>query len=106
MMPSDTTLPFVLKRRQFPVILAFVMTIHKSQGQSFDKFDVYLTEPIFTHGQLYVALARVRQRSNLKVYLPPEAQGKTKNIVYDELIRSSHKDSLCLQFPRNYLMMI
>ena len=33
--PSDTTLPFLMKRRQFPVIPAFAMTINKSQGQSF-----------------------------------------------------------------------
>nr|XP_013180910.1 unnamed protein product [Papilio xuthus] len=86
MMPSDTTLPFVLKRRQFPVMLSFAMTIHKAQGQSFDKVGVYLPEPVFTHGQLYVALSRIRDGSNLKVFIPSENNGKTRNIVFRELI--------------------
>jgi hypothetical protein len=86
MMPGDTVLPFVLKRRQFPVMLSFAMTIHKAQGQSFDKVGVYLPEPVFTHGQLYVALSRVRNGSNLKVYLPLNSNGKTKNVVFRELI--------------------
>ncbi|EOA37291.1 hypothetical protein CARUB_v10010910mg [Capsella rubella] len=33
-MPSDTKLPFKMRRRQFPLALAFAMTINKSQGQS------------------------------------------------------------------------
>ncbi|XP_015189385.1 PREDICTED: uncharacterized protein LOC107073308 [Polistes dominula] len=32
MQPSDTLLPFVLKRRQFSVVLSYAMTIHKAQG--------------------------------------------------------------------------
>nr|XP_047129628.1 ATP-dependent DNA helicase pif1-like [Hydra vulgaris] len=35
--PSDANLPFTLKRRQFPVRLAYSMTINKSQGQTFEK---------------------------------------------------------------------
>ncbi|XP_065665455.1 ATP-dependent DNA helicase pif1-like [Hydra vulgaris] len=37
---SDSNLPFVLKRRQFPVRLAYSMTINKSQGQTFDRVGV------------------------------------------------------------------
>ncbi|UYV72080.1 hypothetical protein LAZ67_9001761 [Cordylochernes scorpioides] len=33
--PSDTNLPFILKRRQFRLRLAFAMTINKAQGQTF-----------------------------------------------------------------------
>ena len=46
--PSDKTLPFKLRRRQFPVIPGFAMTINKSQGQSFNHVGVYLPRPVST----------------------------------------------------------
>ncbi|XP_065321412.1 ATP-dependent DNA helicase pif1-like [Gordionus sp. m RMFG-2023] len=58
--PSDSRLPFILKRRQFPIIPAFVISINKSQGQTFDNVGLFLPEPVFSHGQLYVALTRCR----------------------------------------------
>ena len=36
-------------RKQFPVRLAYAMRVNKSQGQNFDKFDLYLPEPSFSH---------------------------------------------------------
>ena len=35
--PSDVSLPFVLQRIQFPVRVAYAMTINKAQAQTFDK---------------------------------------------------------------------
>lgn len=87
MMPSDTLLPFILKRRQFPVIVSYAMTIHKSQGQSFDKVGVFLPESVFSHGQLYVAVSRVRSPENLSIFLSEGSKGITKNIVYPELLQ-------------------
>ncbi|CAG8586819.1 2367_t:CDS:2, partial [Dentiscutata heterogama] len=56
--PSDTELPFKLRRRQFSIKLAFALTINKAQGQTIPNLRLYLPEPVFTHGQLYVALSR------------------------------------------------
>lgn len=58
LIPSDTRFPFTLRRRQFPIKLAFVMTINKSQGQTFERLGLYLPRPVFGHGQLYVAFSR------------------------------------------------
>ncbi len=55
---ADTAeLPIGFSRCQFPVRLAFAMTINKSQGQSVTYVGLDLRTPIFSHGQLYVALS-------------------------------------------------
>ena len=65
--PSDTALPFKFQRTQFPIRLAYCMTINKSQGQTFNKVGLYLPQPVFSHGQLYVAFSRARSFSDLYV---------------------------------------
>ncbi len=56
-----------IARRQFPIRLAFTMTINKSQGQTMDKIGLYLPQPIFAHGQLYVPLSKTRSMYSIKV---------------------------------------
>jgi ATP-dependent exoDNAse (exonuclease V) alpha subunit len=43
------------------------MTINKSQGQTLHEVGVYIRQPCFSHGQLYVALSRARKANNIKV---------------------------------------
>ncbi len=43
---------------QYPIMLAWAVTIHKSQGKTFDKVIVDVGRGTFAHGQLYVALSR------------------------------------------------
>ena len=57
--PSDTELPFTLRRCQFPVRPCFAMSVNKAQGQTIDFVGTYLLDHVFKHGQLYVAFSRV-----------------------------------------------
>lgn len=77
MIPTD--LPFTFKRLQFPIRLAFAMTINKAQGQSLQVTGLNLSSPCFSHGQLYVACSRLGNPKCLYIYTP---NNKTKNIVY------------------------
>lgn len=82
MIPND--LPFTFKRLQFPVRLAFAMTINKSQGQSLSLCGINLENSCFSHGQLYVACSRVGKPSALFVYTNDK---KTKNVVYPQALQ-------------------
>ena len=97
--PSDPQIGIAFKRHQFPIHLAFAMTINKSQGQTLNKVGLYLAEPVFGHGQLYVALSRVTHPDHIKILIvDTEHQGKlyedsesvyTKNVVFEEILVSA-----------------
>lgn len=78
-------LPLNIHRHQFPVRLAFGMSINKSQGQSLHHVGLDLSMPVFSHGQLYVALSRATQLDSIKALLPPDNNAKTSNVVYKEV---------------------
>lgn len=50
---------------QYPIKLAWAITVHKSQGQTFNKMKLDLKRPTFASGQLYVALSRLRSLDGL-----------------------------------------
>ena len=90
-----------MTRRQFPLRLAYALTVNRCQGQQFDKvlFDIG-TSP-FAHGQLYVSISRVREGSNFRFYTDPELENdcihttddgtsypQTANVVYKKIIDS------------------
>jgi ATP-dependent exoDNAse (exonuclease V) alpha subunit len=65
------------------------MTIDKSQGQTLAKVGVYLRKPVFTHGQLYVAVSRVTNKSVLKLLIENSdgtCATTTTNILYKEIL--------------------
>ncbi|RYR29429.1 hypothetical protein Ahy_B01g053803 isoform C [Arachis hypogaea] len=87
LIPSNSGLPFKFQRRQFPLTVCFAMTINKSQGQSLSHVGLYLSKSVFTHGQLYVALSRVKSRSDINVLILDEdgnLKSSTKNVVLKE----------------------
>ena len=93
---TNEDLPFTLKRRQFPIRLAFAITINKSQGRTFDKIGILLREPFFNHGQLYVAFSRVRSFDSVKVMIKTSSRQVkfiidnltyTLNVVYNAVFQ-------------------
>lgn len=94
--PSMLQLPFDMRRRQFPVRLAFGISINKSQGQTLSVLRLYSTTQVFTHGQLYVAMSRVRSSDEVKVCIKhsmeqeSSIEGSTEvstNVVYKEVFQ-------------------
>uniref|UniRef100_A0A915D101 ATP-dependent DNA helicase n=1 Tax=Ditylenchus dipsaci TaxID=166011 RepID=A0A915D101_9BILA len=72
-------------RIQFPVMLAFTMTINRSQGSTMDRIGISLRTEVFAPGQLYVAFSRVRTAFSIGIWAPnaPRVNGRIrlKNIV-------------------------
>ena len=68
---------------QVPLILAWAITIHKSQGASLDAAEIDIGSDIFEGGQSYVALSRVKSLDGLYLTSYDPSKIKTKKIVKD-----------------------
>ena len=96
---SDDSLPCHLKWRQFPVKLAFAMTINRAQSQNMEKVGIFLPKPVFSHGQLYVALSRSGYATATIFVIPANFENHGKfafhegvyrlNVVFQQCLRST-----------------
>ena len=71
---------------QYPLKLAWAITIHKSQGKTFDKVLIDLGGGAFEHGQLYVALSRCRTLEGIVL----RHKIRPQDIITDERIVDFH----------------
>jgi hypothetical protein len=69
--------------RQFPFILGFAITVHRAQGMTLDSMAFNIGEGLFSPGQLYVALSRVRKLDDLTLHVPLEK----KDIIVSPNVR-------------------
>jgi len=70
--------------RQYPLKLAWAITIHKSQGQTFEKVIIDIGHGAFSPGQLYVALSRCRSLEGIILDKPL----RLNDIIIDENVYS------------------
>lgn len=85
--PDKITTRIVGVFTQYPVKLAWAITIHKSQGKTFDRVIIDLGSGAFESGQTYVALSRCRTLEGIILKQPV----KPRDIIVDERIRSYYE---------------
>lgn len=66
---NDLELQEVGAIEQYPIRLAYALSIHKSQGMTFDRVQIDLTRPCFLKSMLYVALSRVKTPEGLRLII-------------------------------------
>ena len=74
--------------KQFPLRLAWALTIHKSQGLTLDKVYIDLGRGTFAHGQTYVALSRCRSLEGLalaRAFKPSDVRFDRSAMGYRDL---------------------
>jgi len=47
---------------------------------------VYLPSPVYSHGQLYVAISQVTSNANIKIFSSQGSDGYMRNVVYKEVL--------------------
>jgi hypothetical protein len=82
-------LPFTFARKQFPLRLAYAMTINKFQGQTLFHVGLHLVDDVFSHRQLYIVFSRAKAPTNIKVQLLDIVHGRIglmRNVVYEKAL--------------------
>ncbi len=68
---------------QLPLRLAWAVTVHKAQGQTFDQAHLLLERDPWAHGQVYVAVSRVRSLQGLTISRPL----RPRDLICDRRVR-------------------
>lgn len=71
---------------QFPMTLAWAVTVHKSQGLTLQACGIDLGSGAFAHGQVYVAVSRVPTFTSFSLKHPL----RSSDIVVDEVVKAFH----------------
>jgi hypothetical protein len=91
---------------QYPVKLAWAITVHKSQGLTFDKAIIDVAEA-FADGQVYVALSRLRSLDGLILRTKIKAQSISTDKNVASFVKANHKpdglDNLMKSRQREFL---
>jgi len=77
--------------KQFPLKLAFEMTINKAQGKTIKRVGYDTNDKVFSHGHLYVAFSRAPSRSAIVLFVHP--LDSNNDDVSDDLIMTEKDET-------------
>ncbi|MEL7021529.1 MAG: AAA family ATPase, partial [Bacteroidota bacterium] len=80
--PNEITTNVVGVFTQYPLKLAWALTVHKSQGKTFDKVIIDMGRGAFEFGQTYVALSRCRTLEGIVLKRPLRPQ----DVIVDDIV--------------------